>query len=226
MDSIGLIMALIKGMSHGEGKDGKSAYQYAVEGGYTGTEEDFAAKLAAEKFANPYALTFKGAVAGSYDGSAPLEVTIPSGGGDVWELIQDVTTEELVYSISFENLKLKKARIDIYSKQETTNDTSITGDQRISFIVNNEKVFYNLNSLSSADAFETCAIYLDITSGRLFGDAILIKSPSSNYIYYPNNTNIIGETIDRIEIQAKWTSGLVQVLSIGTNVKIYGVKSR
>lgn len=29
-----------------DGKDGKSAYQYAVEGGYTGTEADFAAKLA------------------------------------------------------------------------------------------------------------------------------------------------------------------------------------
>lgn len=47
MDSIGLIMALIKGMSHGEGKDGKSAYAYAVEGGYTGTEAEFAEKLAA-----------------------------------------------------------------------------------------------------------------------------------------------------------------------------------
>ena len=30
------------------GDDGKSAYQYAVEGGYTGTEAEFAAKLAAE----------------------------------------------------------------------------------------------------------------------------------------------------------------------------------
>lgn len=27
---------------------GKSAYQYAAEGGYTGTEEEFAAKMAAE----------------------------------------------------------------------------------------------------------------------------------------------------------------------------------
>lgn len=63
------------------GPDGKSAYQYAVEGGYTGTEAEFAAKLAAEKFANPNALTFTGAVTGSYDGSAPLSVEIPSGGG-------------------------------------------------------------------------------------------------------------------------------------------------
>ena len=64
---------------------GKSAYQYAVEGGYTGTETEFAEKLAAEmpdKLPNPNALTFTGAVTGSYDGSAPLSVEIPSGGAN------------------------------------------------------------------------------------------------------------------------------------------------
>ena len=62
-----------------KGPQGKSAYAYAVEGGFTGTEAAFAAKLAAEKFANPNALTFTGAVTGSYDGSAPLSVEIPRG---------------------------------------------------------------------------------------------------------------------------------------------------
>lgn len=63
-----------------KGDTGKSAYAYAVEGGYTGTEAEFAVKLAQEKFANPNALTFTGAVTGSYDGSEPLTVEIPSGG--------------------------------------------------------------------------------------------------------------------------------------------------
>ena len=62
------------------GADGKSAYSYAQDGGYTGTEAEFAAKLAAEKLPNPYPLTFTGAVSGSYDGSTPLSVEIPSGG--------------------------------------------------------------------------------------------------------------------------------------------------
>ena len=77
------------------GPDGKSAYQYAQEGGYTGTEAAFAAKLAAEKLANPYALSFTGAVAGSYDGSEPLTVEIPGGGGEETELpiIQEYTIE-------------------------------------------------------------------------------------------------------------------------------------
>ena len=67
-----------------KGPQGKSAYAYAVEGGYTGTEAEFAAKLAEEmpdRLPNPNALTFSGAVTGSYDGSAPLSVEIPSGGG-------------------------------------------------------------------------------------------------------------------------------------------------
>ena len=63
------------------GADGKSAYAYAVEGGYTGTEAEFAAKLAAEKLPNPYPLTFTGAVNETYDGSSAKTIEIPSGGG-------------------------------------------------------------------------------------------------------------------------------------------------
>lgn len=85
------------------GADGKSAYQYAVEGGYTGTEEAFAAKMAAEiptTLPNPNALTFTGAVSGSYDGSAPLEVEIPGGVSEAqsdFELIDSIdwSTEDM-----------------------------------------------------------------------------------------------------------------------------------
>lgn len=67
-----------KGSKGADGFDGKTAYQYAQDGGYTGTETEFAKKLAQERFANPNSLTFTGAVIGSYDGSAPMEVAIPS----------------------------------------------------------------------------------------------------------------------------------------------------
>ena len=43
------------------------------------------------KLANPNALTFTGAVTGSYDGSAPLEVAIPSG-GDAGKRVRHITT--------------------------------------------------------------------------------------------------------------------------------------
>lgn len=72
------------GPAGADGVDGKSAYQYAQEGGYTGTEAEFAAKLAEEMpdtLPNPNALTFTGAVTGSYDGSSPVTINIPSGAG-------------------------------------------------------------------------------------------------------------------------------------------------
>lgn len=80
-----------------DGADGKSAYQYAQEGGYTGTETEFVAKLAQEMptaLPNPNALTFTGAVEGSYDGSAAVEVEIPSGGKSPVRLIRTVTVPE------------------------------------------------------------------------------------------------------------------------------------
>lgn len=99
-------MSIIYGNMVGgaSGTDGKSAYQYAQDGGYAGTETEFAAKLAEEMpttLPNPNALTFTGAVTGSYDGSAALSVEIPSGGGDnPLRLIKTVTLAETVKSIT------------------------------------------------------------------------------------------------------------------------------
>ena len=98
-----------KGADGADGADGKTAYAYAVEGGYTGTETEFAAKLAEEMpttLPNPNALTFTGAVTGSYDGSAAMSVEIPSGGSvgsseeKTWRLIKTIEITEEVTSIS------------------------------------------------------------------------------------------------------------------------------
>lgn len=47
-DYSGFKVELFTTLEAADGADGKSAYAYAVEGGYTGTEAEFAAKLAAE----------------------------------------------------------------------------------------------------------------------------------------------------------------------------------
>ena len=47
-DAINTALAQAKASGEFDGADGKSAYQYAQEGGYTGTEAEFAAKLAEE----------------------------------------------------------------------------------------------------------------------------------------------------------------------------------
>ena len=129
------------GGGSGSGADGKSAYAYAVEGGYTGTEEEFAAKLAQEKFANPYALTFTGAVEGSYDGSEAVTVEIPSGGGGGFEVLVDFTTEEAVTEFTIPKTvigplasKIQEASMLIMQigVPRDTTDTSITTNGTIS----------------------------------------------------------------------------------------------
>lgn len=60
-----------------KGEDGKTAYEYALEGGYTGNEEEFIAKMAQEKLPNPKSLTFSGAASDRYDGSSEVNIYIP-----------------------------------------------------------------------------------------------------------------------------------------------------
>lgn len=105
------------------GADGKSAYAYAAEGGYTGTEAEFAAKLAAEKVANPNALTFTGAVTGSYDGSEALTVNIPSGGGGGIELVLNYT-HQANQEIHIESYD---AETGVFTSTEPHNIGSYTG---------------------------------------------------------------------------------------------------
>ena len=108
------------------GANGKSAYQYAQEGGYTGTEAEFAAKLAQKMpttLPNPNALTFTGAVTGSYDGSAPLEVEISSGGGGdgVWEYLGEFTNDA---QPTFEIGKYNLFFVSGYATLESTNSNT------------------------------------------------------------------------------------------------------
>ena len=134
-----------------KGTDGKSAYAYAVEGGYTGTEEEFAAKLAAEKFANPNALTFTGAVTGSYDGSAPLRVEIPSGGGaggEVWKLLSDETVTEDVteYKRSFESVY--RIAVLFYTPGGTTGAVTIRINNAPNSMVQNASIYKTFSAVS------------------------------------------------------------------------------
>lgn len=148
---------------------GKSAYQYAVEGGYTGTEAEFATKLAKEKFANPNALTFTGAVTGSYDGSEPLTVEIPSGGGaeaETWDLLINAEIAEDCTEVIFNsgdagevlsNYKELLVLIDLFG-----NTGGFTTALKIGFL-NAVKVWnapYNLNM--TGYSAETVKYYINM----------------------------------------------------------------
>ena len=120
-----------KGDAGGKGAPGKAAYQYAVEGGYTGTEAEFAAKLAQEKFVNPNALTFTGAVTGSYDGSAPLSVEIPSGGGSggsaELQLLAEGTLTEDAASIDVDGFSAERIALAVAPYGSAANSGNVKG---------------------------------------------------------------------------------------------------
>ena len=124
------------------GADGKSAYAYAVEGGYTGTEAEFAAKLAQEKFANPNALTFTGAVTGSYDGSEAVTVEIPSGEGENAWTYEKITLEEAVNAWTIPIPSAKRLIIIPFLRANDTENSLNTGSVKASFGVNNAYAGY------------------------------------------------------------------------------------
>ena len=130
------------GGGSGSGADGKSAYAYAVEGGYTGTEEEFAAKLAQEKFANPNALTFTGAVTGSYDGSEAVTVEIPSGEGENAWTYEKITLEEAVNAWTIPIPSAKRLIIIPFLRANDTDNSLNTGSVNATFKVNNAYAGY------------------------------------------------------------------------------------
>ena len=165
------------------GADGKSAYQYAVDGGYTGTEAEFAAKLAQEKFANPNALTFTGAVTGSYDGSAPVRVEIPSGGGNKgWTLLYDgdITIEEAVRKITVGLLVPCDGMVDFIGHITwTANTNTENANDNMSIVVGKAHMAYG--RIGDASKAGNSVFQANVTSSRTYwGRAIASNSLEYN----------------------------------------------
>lgn len=69
----------IKGDKGATGADGKSAYQYAMEGGYTGTETEFAEKLAQEQLTGTTSTLTPTQVYDAVSAGIPVKVQYTSG---------------------------------------------------------------------------------------------------------------------------------------------------
>lgn len=188
------------------------------------------------KLANPNALTFTGAVTGSYDGSAPLSVEIPSGGGvESWELIADITTTELVQSVSItkdqagQPLALKKAILMTNTKEERIDEVSYTGPKRIQVLVNGTTVLYGNVLLSSADSFHNSRTDLEIKNGQLFGEGITLIGVPSKFEWSPVVVLLEAETIESVgfftDYQFVSGVGVVTRFSVGSQFKLYGVRA-
>lgn len=121
-----------------KGEDGKSAYQYAQDGGYTGTEAEFAEKLAAEGDAytlpiasstqlggvQPVAKTGAMTQSVGVDAAGGLW-TAPGGGGgeSVGSELFSIETTEEVSKISATVSASKRVFLQLYVPVCTTNGT-------------------------------------------------------------------------------------------------------
>lgn len=228
-----------KGDKGDKGADGKSAYAYAVEGGYTGTEEEFTAKLAQEKFANPNALTFTGAVTGSYDGSAPLSVEIPSGGGgssgnDTIDILMDVTIEEAVAAVTV-TLDTPRAYKELYIATCVYGDESNSSANAMFLRVNNTDTMNSKNVIAWIPSVENATS----ATAKSYGVAFvkLLDDCSFYYCYGSKSANArtpnlaFGEMytnfnrdtiISTLKFQSvnQWTK-----FGVGSTIKVYGVRS-
>ena len=198
-----------RGEKGDKGSGGKSAYQYAQDGGYTGTEEEFAAKLAQEMptaLPNPNALTFTGAVEGSYDGSAPVSVEIPSEGGNKgWTLLYDgtITIEEAVKTVTVSLLAPCEGMVDFIGHISwTANTNTENGMDDISIGVGKASMSYG--RIGKASDAGSSIFQATVTSSRTYwggaNSKVGLEFNKANMMYgfskNINNANYENATID------------------------------
>ena len=191
-----------------------------------------------DKLPNPNALTFTGAVSGSYDGSAPVSVAIPSGGGsgssENWRLVNTVTAAEDVSDIRITQdsdgnpLSLKKVKIFAKVRGNSANlstwcritvnnlTSNFYSDIQNTFAAKEGQDYYNY---ARADF----AIY----AGRLMLE-LLLKSAnnaaSKNTLWWVNNSGCYEnypDVVYAITSIRMWSASAG--IGAGTELMIYGV---
>ena len=231
--------------------DGKSAYSYAVDGGYTGTEEEFAAKLAAEIPA-PYTLPIASetTLGGVKPVSKTAEMTQSVGvddAGALWAKAASGGGEELLYSytVTEDNVAINSTSFAISPGIEAWKYTDITVRTYFLFGKGAEESAY----IYAGGAMIFTAEYFRRAEGEKNSASFSIKcvgdSPENSAAF----SYILGffsgysqQQIDRIYLTKSGTNGVNItdttgciksigfssnngfVLNSGSTVKIYGIR--
>lgn len=174
---------------------------------------------------NPNALTFTGAVTGTYDGSEPLTVEIPSGGGGTsgseenLELIESMELSEDVGLIKFTGLNLSKVFIFFEIKGTSANGSSNVNGQ---ININNFCYLYT-NAIALADGTSRWLISeVEVIGGKKVHRTSVqnnntYQSSAQNYGYFGDGT-----PIQTIEILPFAVSG--RFIGSGSSIEIWGVQ--
>lgn len=144
---------------------------------------------------------------------------LPSGGGETWTLIKDITLVEDVASIEEQNLNLKKLYLTMAIIGTSQNTESVNGSLKI----NNETYFYSNNIGAQEGKKRWLASYVE-----LIGDVKRHISSSNNNNTYQSTTSHTGyfgdgTVINSLKILPFSVAG--KYIGAGTRVKIYGISA-
>lgn len=140
------------------GSDGKNAYQYAQDGGYTGSETEFATKLAAEHLPAPATAAvgqyFRAKTVGDNGLVTEVEaVDAPTGGALSWRKVADITLSEAATEIIInEDVEGKQFELAIatYSWFAPANADNASANTEIWILLNDndasKRIISNINA--------------------------------------------------------------------------------
>ncbi len=192
-----------------------------------------------EKLPNPNALTFTGAVTGTYDGSESVEINIPSGGGgssgnDTIDILMDVTVEEAVaaVTVTLDNPRAYKElyiQTVIYGDESNgsanamflrvNNTATMNADGAIAWIPEVENAASNTSKsygIAFVKLLDDCSFYYSYGS-----KSVNARTPNASFgeMYTNFNRETIISTLKFQSIN-QWTK-----FGVGSTIKVYGVRT-
>jgi hypothetical protein len=187
-----------------------------------------------EKLPNPNPLTFTGAVTGSYDGSEPLSVEIPSGGGgEQCDLLMDVVTTERVVMVTqdIDNVAYKQIVVVCeHIKGHSENNTNAY--QLTVYLTNNQNVEAAIAAdrpISQGTTDDYAKYNIHLTDKYVIGDSyknqnningIGLAGRYMGYQFIPWESNVL----KRIEVgsSSRFSNNTMEV---GATIKVWGVRA-
>lgn len=200
-----------------------------------------------DKLPNPNALTFTGAVSGSYDGSAPLSVEIPSGGSGSGsgsaktQILADLTTTELSASLSVtleHNFHRLYAIVTCNSSGDAllVNDSGSAVSGNIAILLDTTSFGWNVRKIAQCRVdngtwknVELFAEWTQDLSTFVRGGSFSIGTAShSNVVNFHGGTTAMYGTIGSSDARAPESGRTVNLaansgyFSVGTRLVIWG----
>ena len=169
-----------------------------------------------EKLPNPNALTINGT---TYDGSEAVEVEIPTGGGEGWNVLQELTLAEDISAISLSNLNVQEIAIWFDGiVNDSTNSLADGSAQTALWINDTRTVVGNFTYIRTSGSFATL-FYAKVYGNAVSGFVCVHSNPGSTGQFSGFGGKVDANSITNVRVHlAKDT----QLFKAGGSVRIYG----